>query len=279
MKEWAQDIRAPLENKAGMNRATRKIALALLWWAAAPGCTGGLSPQAQSLLSEGDKVYRKGDYKGTIEKMNLFVDQAGSSRRAYEGYYLRGLARLQLGDKAGAKSDLIQAVDRGGSETIMSDALNKLGDLAWEENDMETAAGRYAAALHHVKPGEKPADYSYYQLGSTLQREGKWSEADQQFSKLGFYFPSGELAQKAAARINSRAWTVQAGAYADKSRAQEAAERLKKTGMPAHVEPAMDNKNVSFVVQVGRYQSHQEVLKALERIRQDVKDAFVTTAR
>ncbi|MCE5277673.1 MAG: SPOR domain-containing protein [Planctomycetaceae bacterium] len=262
-----------------MHRAMWKIVFALLLPMAASGCASGLSPQAQSLLDEGHKIYRKGDYKGTIEKMNVFIDQVGGSKKAYEGYYLRGLARLQLGDQAGARNDFVAAVDRGGSDPIMADSLNKLGDMAWQENNMDVAGGRYAAALMHVQPGEKPADHSYYQLGSVLQRQGKWSQADQQFSKLGFYFPAGELSQKAAARINSRAWTVQAGLYAQKSQAQQAAERLKKTGMPARVEPAMNNKTVSFVVQVGRYQSYQEVLKALERVRQDVSDAFVATTR
>jgi len=245
----------------------------------AMGCNGPLTLQAQSLLKQGKAAYQRKDYPATIEKMNSFLDQAGRSRKADEGYYLRGLAGLKLGDRDGAKRDFTEAIERTDSKHIKAHSLNALGDIAWDAGDMDTAARSYSGALKHVRADQKPADHSHYRLGCVLQRQGKWSEADLQFSKLDFYFRGGELALRAARRVNCRAWSVQAGAFNNRDRAKTLAQDLSRTALPAEVRPALKVSKVNYVVQVGRYQTYPEVTRALGTVRQQVSDAFIITVR
>lgn len=243
------------------------------------GCNGHLSLRAKALLHSGNEAYKQGDYQTTVAEMDAFVKEVGRSRRAGEGYYLRGLAKLKLNDTKGAKVDFDQAAERTQDRQIRAHCLNALGDMAWDEDDMDQAAGCYAEALESTDRGRKPADHSQYRLGCVLQRQGKWHDADLRFSRLDYFFRGSELAMRAARRINCRAWTVQAGAFSDKGSADTAAEKLRRAKLPATVEPTLSREKLIFVVQVGRYAAYEQAVGALEGVRQHVDDAFVITTR
>ena len=243
------------------------------------GCNGHLSLTAKALLHSGNEAYKKGNYKTTVAKMDAFVEEAGRSRRAAEGYYLRALAKLKLNDTTGAKVDFGEAADRTNDREIRAYSLNALGDMAWNENDMDRAGKCYAGALASTDRGRKPADHSHYRLGCVLQRQGKWPEADLQFSRLDYFFRGTELAVRAARRINCRAWTVQAGAFNEKERADALAEELRGKNLAATVEPLLGREKLNFIVQVGRYAAYEKAVEALAGVRLHVSDAFVVTTR
>ncbi|MBL7133392.1 MAG: SPOR domain-containing protein [Phycisphaerae bacterium] len=263
-----------------MRRQYRTFAVAMLCVAGTGlGCNAHLSLRAKGLLHSGNEAYKQGDYQTTVAEMDAFVKEVGRSRRAGEGYYLRALAKLKLNDTKGAKVDFDQAADRTADTQIRSRCLNALGDIAWDEDDMDQAARCYAEALESTDRGKKPADHSQYRLGCVLQRQGKWHGADLQFSRLDYFFRGSELAMRAARRINCRAWTVQAGAFDEKGKANSAAAKLQRANLSATVEPILSREKLVFVVQVGRYAAYEQAVATLEGVRQHVDDAFVITTR
>ena len=205
--------------------------------------------------------------------------ETGRSRRAEEGYYLRGLAYLKLKNRKGAKADFSHAVGRTRNKEIRSHSLNALGDIAWDEDDMDQAAKCYAKSLESTKRGKKPADHSHYRLGCVFQRQGKWPDADVQFSQLDYFFRGSDLAMRAARRINCRAWTVQAGVFAEKAGANAVVKELRGKNLAAMVEPLLGREKLVFIVQVGRYAAYEQAIETLKSVRQQVDDAFVVTTR
>jgi len=244
-----------------------------------PGCGGPLSPQARQLLRAGYDVFEKGDYAAAIEKLSTFLrDNAGSSR-ADEAYYLRGLAKRRTDDPGGAKDDLNSAIAATQNKELRAKALVALGDLAYEGDDMALAENMYRQALADIERGQKPSDHAHYRLGTVLQRQGRWTEADVQFDRVVYLFGDSQLARLAARRTHCTAWTIQAGAYADKRRADLAAKRLRDKKLPAVSRATLRDGKPLFLVLVGRFASYEQAAAALGRTKERRPDAFIVTTR
>jgi len=243
------------------------------------GCQEALSPQARQLLQNGYAASTAGNNQTVIDSMDAFLRDNAKSARADEAYYLRGLAKYHSGDLAGAKADLQAALDRTGKKEVAGKAALALGDLAWDADDMPAASDKYATAIVNINSSAPPADHAAYRLGCALQRLGRWQEADVQFSRVAELFAGGELASRAGRRMHCRAWTIQAGAFDNKSRAEAAARELVSRNLPASVQPTMGEGKLLFVVQVGRYSNHEQAAAALPSISQYQPDAFVAATR
>jgi len=262
-----------------MPKIGRRGLTVLFLMAGLAGCQGALSPQAEQLLQSGYAAGSRADHQTVVAKMDAFIAQNDRSRRADEAYYLRGLAKYGLGDRAGARADLSEAARRTDHDELKGKAYLALADLDWDSGDMAGAENAYREALAHLPQRQPPADHAYYRLGSVLQRQGRWEQADVQFSRVLFLFGDSELAQRARRRIHSTAWTIQVGAYRQKARAVSMAERLKAKGLSAHVKSALSEPAALFLVQVDRYPTYEQADSALPSIKADWQDAFVTDTR
>ncbi len=256
----------------------RGLAVVLLM-AGLAGCQGALSPQAEQLLQSGYAASSRADHQAVVAKMDAFIAQNDRSRRADEAHYLRGLAKYGLEDRAGARADLAEAVRRTDHDELKGKAYLALADLDWDGGDMAGAENAYREALANLSERQPPADHAYYRLGCVLQRQGRWEQADIQFSRVLFLLGDSELAQRARRRIHSTAWTIQVAAYRQKARAVSTAEGLQAKGMSANVKSALSEAAVLFLVQVGRYPTYEQAELALPSIKADWQDAFVTDTR
>jgi len=244
--------------------------------ACAAGCNGQLTPQGRQLLNRASASLSRGDYGATLADMDRFLHEHGSSRAAGRAHYLRGKARLGLNDRKGARKDLAEALDRSRERDVRINAGLALGDLAFEEGHMATAEQMYRDVISEAETGKPPLDHARYRLGCVLQRRGKWLAADLQFNRVVEYFPGTELARRGARRLHARGWTVQAGAFSDKSRADALARRLKTGGCPADVTPVLSAGRPLFLVVVGRYNDYEQAGEVLGSVRKHQADAFVT---
>jgi len=243
------------------------------------GCGGPLSPQARQLLQESYDVFQEGDYQAAIVKLDTFLaDNAGSSR-ADEAYYLRGLARRRTDDQAGAKADLNLAIAATQNKELRAKALVALGDLAYEGDDMALAENMYRQALADIQQGRRPSDHAHYRLGSVLQRQGRWTEADVQFDRVVHLFGDSKLGRLAARRTHCTAWTIQAGAYTSKRRADLAAKRLRDKKLPAVTEAILRDGKPLFLVLVGRFATYERAAADLHQTKTHKPDAFILTTR
>jgi len=243
------------------------------------GCNGQLSPQAKELLLSSYSAYERGDDRATIRYASMFLKDNARSRRADEAHYLRGLAKYRTKDAAGAKEDLNAALDGTKNQSLRGKALTALGDLAYDADDMALAEQMFRQALAYIEPGKKPGDHAHYRLGCVLQRQGRWRAADLEFDRLIEQYRRSDLVPLASRRTHAGAWTVQAGVYQAKARADKAAAALSAHALPARAEPIPAEDELRFVVRVGRYPTYAQAVRMLPKVKRHVGDAFVFPAR
>jgi len=246
---------------------------------AAGGCVQPVSPEARQLLVNSRAAYDRGDDAAVLRDTSAFLAGHARTKMADVAYYLRGLARTRRKELPAAKSDLKAALGRTQRNDIRVGAMKALGDLAFQEHDMNWAEDLFRQALAEVDQRAKPTDEIRYRLGCVLQRKGRWREADEQFDRVAHVFAGTEVARRAERRLRCLAWTVQAGAFASKRLAHADAARLRAKKLSPIVRSVTDAGRLCFVVQVGWYDSYERAAAALPVVRLHRGDAFITTAR
>ncbi len=260
-----------------MVRSAMLLGLALLL--AAAGCAQPVTPEARKLLVAGREAYQRGDDDAAISSTSAFLADFSRSEEADVAYYLRGLARYRKGNTSDAKTDLKFAAATTDRQDIRLGALKALGDLVFEEGDMDWAETLYRQALAETRQGVKPADEIRYRLGAVLQRQGRWNEADEQFDRVVHLFGGTELADRAERRLRCIAWTVQAGAYVEAGRANAEAARLRAKGLSAVTRPVPTRGRLLHVVQVGWHERYADAAAALPEAKKLRSDAHVVPTR
>ena len=107
------------------------------------------------------------NYKDAIEILNVLLR---SDRDSYEAYYLRGYAKLGLGDLLGARSDLSRALE---INEVYTEAYHYRGIVAAELGNYEDAVRDLSAAID-LRPDIVG---SYYSRGVTHLRNKQWVKA------------------------------------------------------------------------------------------------------
>ena len=263
-----------------MPRSVRPLSFGLVVVAlGALGCQGPLSPQARALLLRGYQAYEKGDDGSAIADMDAFLADGANARRRDEAHYLRGLARYRSKDLDGARVDLLEAQRRTEHRELRAKASSALGDLAWDGNDVLGAEQMYRVTLENTEESEPTFGHASYRLGCVLQRQGRWNEADLQFSRVVYRLEGTVLAKRAGRRIHARTWTIQAGAYEAKASGDAAAAKLRAKNMAALVRAVQHDGRLLYVVLVGKYPTYERALAALPKVRAEHDDAFMTVAK
>jgi TolA-binding protein len=245
------------------------------------GCGSILTSQDKDELLSGYKSYERGDDARTIAQMNAFIAEHGRSDRADEAYYLRGLAKYRQKDIAGAKVDLQTAMDRAPKRgELTGKAAIALGDIGYDTGDLDLADRMYRQSLEDLnQQTTKPADHAMYRLGCTLQRQGRWQEADAYFDRVSYQFRGADVANQAARRVRCTAWTVQAGSYKTKANADVKCGELQRNRLPATVKMIPTDAGPLYIVAVGTYRREEEAAAELEVVRRFVSGAIVVPTR
>jgi len=270
----------------------RTLSLALVFCGVLGGC--GLSDEAQRQLASANAAYLAGDTGGAIREADAFLADNARSGKAGEAYYLRGAARYnQAKANSGgeaenldrvqcrqARADLEQAVAKSHSADLRGKSALTLGHLAFDTDDISTADRMYRLAIDNVGKDPVMGAEAQYRLGVTLQRQGKWRDADVWFQKVMFQFPSSTPAKAAASRVNANAWTVQTGSFATRDNAERAAASLaaRDATLPVRWQAILDGQP-RYVVHVGRYMTFPDADAMRRRVRAIQSDAFVTVTR
>lgn len=265
---------------------TRDAAVVALRWscsavlvgmAALPlACVRRPSPQARKLLVDAYDAYGRSEYERTVALADRFLARSADTTRADEAYRLRGVALYRLARYDAAREDLRRALDRTGREAFRAECLFLLGEIAFRQGELDQAAGLYQRSLDHTGRGKEPSNKAHYRLGRLLQRKGQWVQADKHLDHVAFLFPETDLARRAKQYAGANAWTIQAGAFGARANAEERINRLQSKGLPARLHPALRERGLRYIVQVGRYQTYRQAEQALPAARRHQSDAFVT---
>lgn len=243
------------------------------------GCDAGLTPQAQQLLNSGKASYAAGKDVAAIRSMNEFLAANGRSSRADEAYYYRGLAKYRQKDIIGAQADFHQVLQKN-SRQFKVPSQKALGDIAYERQDMGLAESMYRDALAGMDETKPPADEVRYRLGQTLQRLGRWQDADLHFSRVMYLFGDSESARRAGRLFHSTAWTVQMAAMKDKRAADALAQQYRTANqLETVVRPVPSDAGPLLAVQAGRFPTYDMAAAAMAKVRAVNPNAYVTVTK
>jgi len=244
------------------------------------GCTEEpMTVEAVSLLRAGKGAYETGDDRLSVDRLDAYLTQFERTTDADEAYYYRGLAHYRLGEMEQAKRDFTAALERTDRPDLRARATLALGDLAYEGGKMLSAEQMYRMAIDDLDRSKPPTDHALYRLGASLQRQGRWSEANVVFDQLIGDFWDSALADRARRRIRARGWTVQAGAFRTRNRAEVLAADLRGGTFEPFIVPESVNGELFYLVRVGRFRTYEAAGEVLGSIQSVAAESYVTVTR
>jgi tetratricopeptide (TPR) repeat protein len=255
----------------------RCICLAIVL--AAAGCSHELTPQGQQLLASAYASYQAGDDAATVQAASAFIRDHSKEPRLDEALLLSGMARYRLKDYDNARRDLQQASRLAASPSVQATAEYDLGCLAYDTGDMQLTADAMRRAITFAGDGGGQMQLlagAHLRLGEALQHLGQWQEADEHFYLAETLQPGSDIAQRAAQRVNCRAWSVQVAICAQADQARELVRELRASQLPADYRPGRSEKP-SYIVHVGRLERYDQAQQMLQQVRQSRPEASIIT--
>ena len=224
----------------------------------AAGCARGpLGKESLETFRAGHASFQQGDYGAAERQFGEVVRRNPTSWALSEVCYFRGLARLQLGRREDAKKDFRRGATLYGRELTQVYSAVALANMEFEEGGDATAVHLYRQALDHPVKG-LPVDGVLYRLGVSLQRLGRWREADEVLARLISAHGGSAWVGAARRRFQATHFTIQVGAFADPRNARALGEKVGSEGLPVSVSVVAAGGKTLHAVCAGRFRTHQE---------------------
>lgn len=253
--------------------ATRLTALVLLTGVVGMvGCASGpswLSPPAPSQRIEKVRVdYNQGEYyQAMVEAQRA----AGSNDQAVrdEANYLAGLCAHQLGDLVRAEQFL--QLSSGSGERLLSGQSQAELALIYQQQGRHRAASEQFLASAVKLPQIDRANAFYY-AAVNQQKLGYWTQARTNLFLARKLSLDDTLRQMADDQLSVTGYTLQLGAFASESNAQQYAQSQSSQLIAARVGApritGADNEGQRLhLVQVGRFTTFESAAAARQKIQ------------
>ncbi|MDK1032070.1 MAG: tetratricopeptide repeat protein [Planctomycetia bacterium] len=233
----------------------RVLALSILASIVFSGCAGAgkrnISGDARVLFDAGYRKFEQYKWVEADALFTRFLRQYPTSSAASEVYYYRGLSRQRLGRRLEARRDFQAAIGAEGNRKIVAFAKVALANMYYEEGNDGPAIHLYASVLKDPPEG-LPLDLVLFRLAVSLQRIGKWAEADKYLRYVLEHHPQSPMAGDAKRRLGARYFTVQVGAYSQVASAQKIAARVRKAGFKPWFAVVLKNGRQLHTVRIGK---------------------------
>ncbi len=258
----------------GINRSI--ITLVALFGAAfGTGCNEP-TPEALKQVKEAERDFRSHNVKSAEQKLNKFLSDYPKSADSAEAYYLRALCGAEQSNKVRAEADARACLNLAKDATLRANAHATIGTLMFEANRSKEAIEHYEAALKNL-PEKPPVDLIRFRYATCLQREGRWKEAKDQFAIVIQKYPSSGLATMAKLQFDwpHAAYSIQCGAFRERSGASSLESKLKSSGHRAFTETRSRSGEVLYTVYVGSYPKYEQARDALGAVQRSSPGAII----
>jgi TolA-binding protein len=239
------------------------------------GCAE-LPPSAKQQKADAENAYRSQNYQAAMGTLNDFLKQYPDHPESAEAYYLRALCEEKQSSDVKAAEDAQHCIRVSKDPVLSAKAHAMTATLLYESGKTAAALPHYAAALKGL-PDTAPADLVRYDYAVCLQREGQWKQARMEFAAVTQRFPGSPLAENAK-RMNewpNDFFSVQCGAFREKSEADKLVATLKKAGLSARAESRSRSGESLQMVFVGQYPRYSQAQNALTTVQRQVRDASI----
>lgn len=232
------------------------VGIWVLGVAACAGCVSTSGGRADSpVLETATATYLAGEYDEAVRMYTDFLATSPPASLEAEGYLGRGNAYYRLARFELAEADFRASERAARDRNIRAQATLGLAHSLFAQDRYGEAERLYLQMLRSYK-GSVPLDEATYRLGMTLVRQGKWDDGQHYLDDVVASWPTGEFAKLAKAKIPSvqeRTFSVQIGAFTNRTLADGEAAKLKAKGFPGEV-VAIDMDGVrGFAVRSGRF--------------------------
>jgi len=239
------------------------------------GC-GEPTPDAIKQISSAETDYRNQNYAAAEQKLTGYLKKYPDSEKSAQAYYLRSLCHTRRSNRVMAEADARQAIKLSTDGQLCGNAHATLATLLFESNRTHEALPHFKKALASL-PDKPPADVLRFRYATALQREGDWPEAKRQFTEVSRRYPGSDLTGHARRALEwpHDAFSIQCGAYRDKSGAAALERKLKASGLKARQESRSRSGVVLHTVFVDRFNRYATAREALPRVQRVVPGAHI----
>jgi tetratricopeptide (TPR) repeat protein len=248
-----------------------------------PGC-GGCPRLPEEQYVDGAGLFLAGHHRASARELRLFLLDHGDSPYACDAHYLLGAMALEQGRTREAESHFHSALIAPRNEQMEANAAVGLARCFLRRGEHRQCI---AACLDFLgdHPASPRADEALYVLAQGYEGDGQTARARSYYRQVRDRFPSGAWAPKAAARLGGEApgptaapggrFSVQVGAFAKRSTADEHARLLRGRGYPTLVAPLRAGGRTLHAVRVGPYATRADAQRIAARLKADGFDAIV----
>ncbi|HEV2292995.1 MAG TPA: tetratricopeptide repeat protein [Tepidisphaeraceae bacterium] len=244
----------------------------------ASGCSS--NREARTDLSAVDQSLQQKRYDEAIAQADAFLARQPTGAGAAEALYLRGLAFEQKiaanphesrQNFQSARASYIEALNRRPHNELETRIRTALANVAYFQNDYQTALTQWAAALPRIEHPETRA-WTLYRMGLCQQRLGQFQQADQTFAAVQKEHPGTEPARRAKEHAGARSFFVQLVTFKSAASADKVTAALRREGLePVRVPNAQGFQQI----RVGPVPSYAQAMSLKTRFADRYPDAII----
>jgi tetratricopeptide (TPR) repeat protein len=243
----------------------RVLILAAVVVGLAPGCAPPTQRDSQAAFDDAFAAFQAGQWPRAYDGFTRYLRSGPEATSRGEVYYYRGEALAHLRRRDEAMADFQRALAVNPPQPILDFVRVAIGNFYYEEGNDSKALEWYNLALRDPVP-QLPMDQLSLRAGVSLQRVGRWQDADKYFKHLIDNYPATVQAQEARRRINATAFAIQTGAFATAAVAQQELARLRQKGFDARIVPASRPGQTLQAVQVGQARTYRDAQVLAQRL-------------
>lgn len=214
-------------------------------------------------IEEVTVLYGQGDYQAAYDMGKPIAwDRYRADR--YEAAYIAGLSAQTLGDLPNADKMLNKAMVSP-DPSLATDAADALG-LVYSQQGRYAEAQRVLLWAAERLDGERKAR-AYFYAGIAQQKLGQWSQARTTLVLARGLTRDAAFKMQIDQQVNVTGWTLQMGAFTDRTTARNLAESVAATsrdmnlGLPRLVNGTTAEGEAVTFVHVGQFTSYQSATR------------------
>lgn len=241
----------------------------------------GCVPKEDRSLRQGYDALAAQDFPRALSLADQQLRESPTGPGAAEAYYLRGRALEQMptpsraqsmANLAAARTAYEQALARNPSRTLRTYTRASLGNVAFFQDDYATAANAFSLAYTDLEDANSRA-WALYRTGLSLQRLGRFEDADRTFAEVRRRYPDTTQARRAAEVAGARAFHLRIATYSTPGAAERATADLRRQGFRG-----IDTIRVasgSLVLRIGPYPTYTSARAAQAQLASRFPDAMI----